>query len=130
MNRSSVPKSEALRSRTVRKDGGICSRICCIESSNDLGPLRYDFCLVVWVGVDGRLTGAFFFHCASWLVQGREEEIVCWICLTAVTTIIHYSFALRLRREHFASRKIFDTHILLTLEILLPAYHALPPRAE
>jgi len=58
MNRSSAPKSEALHSRTVRKDGGICASICCIESSNDLGPFRFDFGLVDWVGVDGRASQA------------------------------------------------------------------------
>jgi hypothetical protein len=33
----------------------------CIESGDDLGPLRLRFGGVDWVGVDGRLTGPFFF---------------------------------------------------------------------
>jgi hypothetical protein len=74
MNRSSVPKSETSSSRTVRKDGGTCNSLCCIESGDDLGPFCFDFGLVDWVGVDGRLTGVFF-HCVLWLVQGCEEEI-------------------------------------------------------
>ena len=53
----------------------VCACVYCIESGDDLGPLRFRFGGVDWVGVDGRLTGPFFFHCGLWLVQGREEEI-------------------------------------------------------
>jgi len=75
MNRSSMPKSETSSSRTVRKDGGTGASSGCIESGDDLGPFHHDFGLGDWVGVDGRLTGASFFHCVLWLVQACEEEI-------------------------------------------------------
>jgi hypothetical protein len=51
------------------------ARALCIGSGDDLGPFRIGFGRVDWVGVDGRLTGPFFFHCDLWLDQGREEEI-------------------------------------------------------
>jgi hypothetical protein len=48
----------------------------CIESGDDLGPLRLRFGGVDWVCVDGRLTGPFFFlHCDPRLCRRREEEI-------------------------------------------------------
>ena len=39
----------------------VCACVYCIESGDDLGPLRFRFGGVDWVGVDGRLTGHFFF---------------------------------------------------------------------
>lgn len=47
--------------RTVRKDGGTRASVCCIECGDDLDPLLACFGRGVWVGVDGRLTGPFFF---------------------------------------------------------------------
>jgi hypothetical protein len=75
MIRSSMPKSEASYSRTVCKDGGVCASICCIESGDDLDPFSAGFGRGVWVGVDGSLTGAYFFSLPSLACQGREEEI-------------------------------------------------------
>lgn len=53
----------------------VCACVYCIESGDDLGPLRFRFGGVDWVGVDGRLTGHFFFHCDPRLCRRREEEI-------------------------------------------------------
>lgn len=69
-----MPKSETFCSRTVRKDGGYCASGSCIESGDDLSLLRIGFGRLDWVGVDGRLTGPFFFHCGPRLDRGREEE--------------------------------------------------------
>ena len=67
-----MPKSEAFTLELSARMAVLRKRYC-IESGDDLGPFCVGFGCVVWVGVDGRLTGPFFIA-VSWLVQGREEE--------------------------------------------------------
>jgi hypothetical protein len=69
-----MPKSEALYSRTVCKDGGMCASTCCIESGDDLDPFSIGFGRGDWVGVDGSLTDAFFFHCDLCLAKDAKKN--------------------------------------------------------
>lgn len=78
MIRSSMPKSEALYSRTVCKDGGICASTCCTESGDDLDPFFIGFGRGEWVGVDGSLTGAFF-SLRSLLAKAVKKKNKCLI---------------------------------------------------
>lgn len=74
-----MPKSEAFTLELSARMA-VRFRVHCIESGDDLGPFCVGFGRVDWVGVDGRLTGPFFFIAVFWLVQGREEEIFHNIC--------------------------------------------------
>ncbi len=55
-----MPKSEAFTLELSARMA-VRARVHCIESGDDLGPFRIGFGRVEWVGVDGRLTGPFFF---------------------------------------------------------------------
>ena len=55
-----MPKSEAFTLELSARMA-VRFRAHCIESGDDLGPFCVGFGRVDWVGVDGRLTGPFFF---------------------------------------------------------------------
>jgi hypothetical protein len=55
-----MPKSEAI-TLELSERMAVRARTYCIERGDDLGPFCVGFGRVDWVGVDGRLTGPFFF---------------------------------------------------------------------
>jgi len=59
-----MPKSEAFTLELSARMA-VRFRAHCIESGDDLGPFCVGFGRVDWVGVDGRLTGPFFFSLRS-----------------------------------------------------------------
>ena len=63
-------------SRSVRKDGGIPRKRCCIESGDDLNPDRRGlaFGRVAGVGNGGRLTGFIFSFRYFRALDARGEE--------------------------------------------------------
>jgi hypothetical protein len=55
-----MPKSEAFTLELSARMA-VLRKLHCMESGDDLGPVCVGFGRADWVGVDGRLTGPFFF---------------------------------------------------------------------